>query len=115
MSLPIKFLDCKQRIEGKEVRSKLLDPNSFLYLWLKQTRATLSEFLPNISDQRMDFHIELISKAEEPTEELLVSRAQKLEGQNVNILCPQLVDKNFQLSAPENMHITIVHFSTIPQ
>lgn len=116
MSLLIKFLEPGKRIEGKELRSKLLHPESELYAWLKISRGAISDVLPNVSPQRMDFHIELIRKDEEPTEEILVSRAQELEGKTTNILTARLQGKTYVVPCPEvtgygPTHITVVHFS----
>lgn len=116
----IRFLNPNARIEGKEMRSKLLEPSSELYGWLQNERKIVCEKYENVDPQRMDFHIELISKTETPSEELLVSRAKQLEGSVCDSSQKVLIGKTYMLPCPAvqgygDTHITIAHFPAAPE
>lgn len=119
MQFVLKFLSPEKRIEGKEMRSKLISNESPLYDWLSLERKKVTEIFPDISDpQRMDFHIELIKKDEIPSEDLLLSRVKELEGKEI-YMNKRLNKKTYQVDSPlvsgyGDTHITIVHFSEEP-
>ena len=66
-----------------EKRSNLLSPHSHLYVWLLFNRnKIICKYGSSVAEQRMDFHIELISNQEEATSELLLKRASELHQKN---------------------------------
>lgn len=120
--LKVHFIDPNNRLKGKERRSKLLDPKSDLYKWVDNEYKLLIEKYGDTSQEglvgskRMDYHIELIKGRKEATDELLVERAQQLEGKEVII--PQklssmgraLVVDGPNLEGYGNTHITVAFF-----
>lgn len=114
-SAPIRFLDPNYRIEGKEIRSKLLDPDSYLYKWIDRKRNTLIYKYPGkVGLKRMDYHIELLRPSE--SEDLLVERAGQLDGQSI-ILMDKLdtIGRALVLEGPfiegyGRTHITVAYF-----
>jgi len=111
--MKIKFLDPNSRITGKEGRSKLLDPNSELYLWLDDEYKRLKEkYGELVGSKRMDYHIEVIKRVETPTEELLVQRSQQLEDQDVDTSKIGKMWKAWVLYTPEIEGYGVTH-STI--
>ena len=66
--MKIKFTSPYVRIKG-ERKSKLLDPKSELYIFLRKIKNMLNQNtkIKNIiSEDRMDLHIELLNKIEDP-------------------------------------------------
>lgn len=114
--IKIKYTNPNQRIEGQEKRSKLIDPDSILYKECQKLQDKLTELYPNlIADKRMDFHTELVFRGEEYSSELLVDRAQKLEGiemKNLTMepLGPNALVINTPLVDGRQPHITIGFF-----
>jgi hypothetical protein len=100
-------------IEGKERKSKLLKVSSPLYNECKRKREILSKKFPQIDSQRMDFHLELIK--DNPTDNLLVKRAQKLEKSSINVNEYLLTKKSIGIKGPYledygQTHITLGYF-----
>lgn len=112
--MEIRFLNPNARLEN-EKRSKLLHTDSALYRYLEKQRTLLTNlYKESITEKRMDFHIELIRGDEEPTDSVLVERAQSLEGQKIDgtigtypkfiaVLCPKVVGYG-------ETHSTIAYF-----
>ena len=73
----------EDRQEGK---SKLLSPESDLYKTLSQYREKLAKkYGDQLDGQRMDFHLELVSKNEDWTEQLVLERAKQLENAPIRV------------------------------
>ena len=83
MNLSINFQNPTRRISG-ERRSKLLDSDSYLYKYVDGIYKNLVKRYGNlVGPRRMDYHIELVSREEDCTDELLVERCQQLENQQL--------------------------------
>ena len=74
----------------------------------------VEKYKDEIALQRMDFHIELIRQDENPTIELLVNRAQILEGKKILIEMKNLkkakVIKTPYIEGYGETHITLAYF-----
>lgn len=114
-AMRIEFQDPKTRLEN-EKRSKLLDPKSELYRELTNQRNLLEQHHKDgeIAPKRMDFHIELIASNEEPSDELLISRCQELQGCEIEIehaiMKKAIVIRTPYVSGYGCTHITIAYF-----
>lgn len=112
--LKIEFENPNDVIPGKERKSKLLKQNSELYLEAERKRKVLeSTYGSLVDDKRMDFHLELIK--DNPTDELLVTRAQLLEGKMIDVNEYEKTGKSIGIKGPElegygNTHITLGYF-----
>lgn len=107
--MEVQFTNPAKRL-ANERRSKLLDPNSKLYQFLQNKRDELSQKYPGqVGDKRMDFHIELIKDGEQVTDELLVTRAQAIQGSTVQLIY-STIGKAYVLNTPSGTHITIAFF-----
>jgi hypothetical protein len=115
----INFEDPENLIPKKERKSKLLKTTSPLYSVLTVYRnKLLAEYGDYVSDQRMDFHIELVKKSEEWSEEKLINRAKELEGRCIdladtdswNIGRHSVTIKTGRLMGYGNTHITLAYF-----
>lgn len=121
---PIRFRSLT-RLEN-ELKSKLLDPESNLYKKLREKRNEIIVKYNDrkVSEQRIDFHIELINKSEydqivseyENKEELdsvvknlLEVRTKTLDGFTVNMDVVKVLGKALVIPV-ELLHITLVHF-----
>jgi len=111
----LEFKEPNSRIEGSEVRSKLLSNVSDLYKRLERCRNNIQSKYPHLAPKRMDFHTELISGSEVPTSELLVSRASKLHNTEFPFRTDMIGKKAFGLVGPNadgygQTHVTIAFF-----
>lgn len=115
----IKFEDPNNTILKRERKSKLLKNDSSLYSVLRAYRNKLeSNYGDLVSNQRMDFHIELIKRNDDVTEEKLVDRAQQLEGQCIdladtdswNIGRHSVSINTGRVNGYGNTHITVAYF-----
>lgn len=107
--MKIKFLNPNERIYGKERRSKLLDPQSELYKWADtKYKELVMQYGLKVGSKRMDYHIELIGRDE--NEELLVSRAQELEGMEIEITRLKRMGRAYVLEVDRKHHVTIAFF-----
>lgn len=110
----IEFLNPNKWLPEREKNSKLLDPTSGLYDILENYRMSLENAYGSLlSKKRMDFHIELIKKGEEWSEELLVHRAQELEGSYVDLSDEDnwhFGGRSIQIKTSPDTHITIGYF-----
>jgi hypothetical protein len=110
----IEFLNPNKWLPQREKNSKLLDPTSALYDILDNYRMSLENAYGSLlSRKRMDFHIELIKKGEEWSEELLVHRAQELEGSYVDLSDEDnwhFGGRSVQIKTSPDTHITIGYF-----
>jgi len=78
-------------------------------MWLDKKHKKLRRRYPEkVGEKRMDFHIELISSAETPTDELLVRRAREIEGREISLEIKKL--GNVLVLEIERYHITIAYF-----
>lgn len=113
--MQVNFIDSNARLPN-ELRSKLLKPDSSLYTWLAAQRQLLiTRYGERVGPMRMDFHVELIRRDEEPTEEMLVTRCKLLEGTNVPSTTLDKLGKAIVLPLPSvegygTTHITIAYF-----
>jgi len=118
--MEIRFKDPDRRLNN-ELRSKLLDSNSALYKYLTNRRNELilqygeTKTGGKIGDARMDFHVELIGQIEKPSVELLIERAEKVEGHFATIQTEEVLGKALVIDGPwingyGNTHITIAYF-----
>ena len=62
--MKINFLEPSKRIKGKENKSKLLLPDSDLYKFISQYRQNIINTGSNISENRMDLHIEILKRSD---------------------------------------------------
>lgn len=86
LKMQIKFINPNKRLDG-ERKSKLLDPSSEFYKYLDTLDKKLNEAYPGkVGSKRMDYHIELIFRNDPITDDLLVKRAQELEGKKIGNL-----------------------------
>ena len=110
----IEFLNPNKWLPEREKNSKLLDPTSGLYDILENYRMSLENAYGSLlSKKRMDFHIELIKKGEEWSEELLVHRAQELEGSYVDLSDEDnwhFGGRSIQIKTSPDTHIIIGYF-----
>lgn len=115
----IQFEDPDHLISKKEKKSKLLKRTSSLYSVLSVYRSKLlSAYGEDVSDQRMDFHIELVKRSEEWTEEKLLDRVKELEGRCIdladtdvwNIGRHSVTIKTGRVMGYGNTHITLAYF-----
>lgn len=115
----IQFEDPDHQIPKKEKKSKLLKTASSLYSVLTVYRSKLlSAYGEDVSDQRMDFHVELVKRSEEWTEEKLLDRARELEGRCIdladtdvwNIGRHSMTIKTGRVMGYGNTHITLAYF-----
>lgn len=82
----VQFEDPNNAIPKRERKSKLLKNDSALYSVLRAYRNKLeSNYGDLVSNQRMDFHTELIKRNDDVTEDKLVERAQQLEGRCIDL------------------------------
>jgi hypothetical protein len=113
--MQVNFTDPNTRLPN-ELRSKLLKPDSSLYKWLAaQRQAFVDKYGDRVGPMRMDFHVELIRRDEEPTEEMLVSRCKLLEGTDVPSTTLGKLGKAIVLTIASvegygPTHITITYF-----
>jgi len=110
------FSDPSQRIIGKERKSKLLCHNSELYIMLDTMYVKLAkQFMNKMKPRRMDYHIELIKKEEEWTEDKLNQRCSELHGRCIEISWGVKNDALFietpSVSGYGKTHITLVKFN----
>ena len=114
--LNIKFLDSKNRINGKERRSKLLDPNSELYQWVDAKYTELvNQYGKQVGEKWMDYHIELIGRNDVFSDKLLVDRCQELENVPTDLTHLGKMGRAYVLWGPAvsgygQTHITIAFF-----
>lgn len=115
----IQFENPDQMIPKKEKKSKLLKTNSPLYSVLSVYRSKLlSTYGEEVSEQRMDFHIELVKRSEEWTETKLLDRTQELEGRYVDLADTEVWNvgrhsvtiKTGRVMGYGNTHITLAYF-----
>lgn len=115
----IEFEDPDHIISKKEKKSKLLKKSSSLYSVLYVYRNKLLEaYGEDVSDQRMDFHIEVVKKSEEWTEDKLLDRAKELDGRCIdladtdmwNIGRHSVTIKTGRVMGYGNTHITLAYF-----
>lgn len=120
----IEYLDPNSRIIWQERKSKLLSPNSELYIECQRIRDLFLEKYPNqIKEKRMDFHTELVFKGEEYSEDLLNNRSQRMEGLEISsedFYLQPLGKQALVINTPkidgEQTHITIAFFKeSIPK
>lgn len=99
---------------GKERKSKLLAHNSSLYAEASRQRQILESTFGSLVDaKRMDFHVELIK--DNPTDNLLVERAQLVEGTPINTTVYNKTGKSIGFIGPYvsgygQTHITLGYF-----
>ena len=107
------FMDPNKWIEGKERKSKLLDPSSELYkrlddMLLKITKKYQGLLLP----KRMDHHIELVSKHEKWSEDKLINRAKELSNVKITIKLVKVKDR-LEIETPSvNSAVSFVGVAT---
>lgn len=115
----IQFEDPDHIISKKEKKSKLLKTTSSLYSVLSVYRSKLlSAYGEDVSDQRMDFHVELVKRSEGWTEDKLLDRAKELEGRCIdlantdvwNIGRHSVTIKTGRVMGYGNTHITLAYF-----
>lgn len=115
----VQFEDLNHLISKKEKKSKLLKKSSSLYSVLTVYRnKLLSVYGEDVSDQRMDFHIELVKNSEEWSEEKVLNRAKELEGRCIdladtdawNIGRHSVTIKTGRVMGYGNTHITLAYF-----
>jgi hypothetical protein len=112
--LKIEFEDPDNVLAGKERKSKLIKQDSDLYRELTRKRAILeTTFGLALDGKRGDFHIELIK--ESPTNDVLVNRAQALEGTTIDTHNYAFTEKSIGVSCPlvdgyGETHITLGFF-----
>lgn len=115
----IQFEDPDHVISKKERKSKLLKTSSSLYSVLTVYRnKLLSAYGENVSEQRMDFHVELVKRSETWTEDKLLDRTQELEGRCIdladtdvwNIGRHSVTIKTGRVMGYGNTHITLAYF-----
>jgi hypothetical protein len=78
----------------------------------------LSAYGEDVSDQRMDFHVELVKRSEEWTEDKLLDRTKELEGRCIdladtdvwNIGRHSVTIKTGRVMGYGNTHITLAYF-----
>lgn len=112
----IEFIDHTRKLDN-EFKSKLLKPESELYKHLRKIRQFLIDVYPEVkvSVQRMDFHIELVSKDEakemdDPTVwKTLVDRATELQGKEIKVNLVKL-GKAVVVPVYDRYHITVAHY-----
>lgn len=110
----IEFQNPNDVIVDKERKSKLLKKNSPLYNeCLRKRRILESKYKDILGEQRMDFHIELIK--DNPTNDLLVFRAQQLEKILVDTNQYSYTNKSIGIKCPYvdgygETHITMGYF-----
>ena len=99
---------------GKEKRSKLLKVNSPLYAECeRKVKILKNKFGNEMGCKRMDFHLELIK--DDPTDELLISRAKQIEKSQVDTNKYELTYKSIGIEGPfingyGKTHITLGYF-----
>ena len=99
---------------GKEKRSKLLKVNSPLYVECeRKVKILKNKFGNEMGDKRMDFHLELIK--DDPTDELLISRAKQIEKSQIDANKYELTHKSIGIEGPfingyGKTHITLGYF-----
>lgn len=120
--LQILFLDPNNRIEGREVRSKLLHPTSALYAHLQAVRNRIcARYGDLVGPKRMDFHVELIhleelyDMSDEDARKTLVARAQKLQGEEMSVFTRGPFGKAVGVLVPflvrgSPTHVTLAYF-----
>lgn len=115
----VQFEDPNNAIPKRERKSKLLKNDSALYSVLRAYRNKLeSNYGDLVSNQRMDFHTELIKRNDDVTEEKLVDRAQQLEGRCIdladtdswNIGRHSVSINTGRVDGYGNTHITVAYF-----
>lgn len=112
--MKIEFTSPNQALSG-EKRSKLLKPGSEFYNYLEQEYQKLNEKYPGlVGNKRMDYHIELIFRGQEPTKDLLVNRAMYLEGKDIDDLSLKVFGRALCVDTPKingkRTHATIAFF-----
>jgi hypothetical protein len=114
--LKIEFENPNHVLVGKERKSKLIKQDSDLYRELTRKRSILETIFGLALDgKRMDFHIELIK--DDPTDDVLICRAQMLEGSVIDSSNYAFTGKSIGLSCPHvdgygKTHITLGFFPT---
>lgn len=104
-------------IQGKERKSKLIDPTSDLYRHLESMRSRLvKKYGSRIGAKRMDYHVEVIRENEPYSESLVNSRSQEVHNVELTNLSEYTcIGKAFCLQGPTisgygPTHITIAFF-----
>ncbi len=113
--MKIQFTSVDAILTG-ERKSKLLDPQSELYQACDAKYQELKEkYGAAIGAKRMDFHIELVSRNETWSEELVLTRARELHGleidmSNICVMGRALVVMTPQVTGYAQPHITLAFF-----
>lgn len=85
----IQFITVDKKLDN-EKKSKLLSPDSSLYGSLKKCRDNLlKDYSKQIDNQRMDFHIELVSANEDYSVDKLLTRAKQINGSKLDLTEPK--------------------------
>lgn len=112
---PIEFENPNAVLVGKERKSKLLKVDSPLYKECQRKSQILrNKFGSEMSEKRMDFHMELIK--DDPLDTTLVERAKKIEKIEVDVNNYELTPKSIGIKGPYVSgygvtHITLGHFA----
>ena len=110
----VEFQNPNAVLEGKEKKSKLLKLNSSLYNECHRKRQILeNKFGTEMENKRIDFHLELIK--ENPTNILLIKRAEEIEKTLIDTGKYQLTPKSIGIEGPfvngyGTTHITLGFF-----
>jgi len=117
--MKINFLEPSKRIKGKENKSKLLLPDSDLYKFISQYRQNIINTGSNISENRMDLHIEILKRSDAKNEVMFLKNVLQLENNDIDVENNEnfgFLGKAFVLFTNEinnygKTHITIVYFT----